>query len=451
MASYVSLDEAAKLLGMTANELIEMRSRGEIFGFRDGSSWKFKSDEIDRVRQELSGDVLDDDAGGSSILVSERSGGSSKSGIFSGTGSGEAKKSPAGSDINLGDEGLELGSDVALVPDPSSGSGLRLVNKSTKASNDSDLQIGLDDELELDASSISLGDEKLDDLGMGSELKLADEHSPPAKPSKTPPPAASDDSDILGGSDLKLQSPAQGGSPDLILDGSDHDLDLGDEMKLSPDKDDDLVLSSNSDLALSGESGINLMTPSDSGISLEDEVPLDLDGAGISGLELGSSAGSGSDVDIGNLGSDAEGGSGSGAGISGIDFGSAGGEDFQLSPSGGFEVDEDSGSQVIEVEDSADLGGFPNEAFGNADGGLVDDGLMAGAPAGAAATGYSAAPEIPLANWEVFTLLTIVLMLGVSGLLVTDIVRNMWAWSETDSSITSWFTKMIISSVRMEG
>ncbi|MFN9913930.1 MAG: hypothetical protein ACK53L_15170, partial [Pirellulaceae bacterium] len=60
-------------------------------------------------------------------------------------------------------------------------------------------------------------------------------------------------------------------------------------------------------------------------------------------------------------------------------------------------------------------------------------------------------PEIPLANWEVFLLLSILLVLGLSGLLVTDIVRNMWAWNgESDGSITSWFTQMIMSSVNMQ-
>lgn len=450
MANYVSLDEAAKLLGLSSNELIEMRSRGEIFGFRDGSSWKFKSEEIDRVRMELSGDVLDDDAGGSSILVSERPGSSSKSGIVIGA---DAGKSAGASDLILGDE-PDAGSDVALIPDPSSGSGLRLVNRGAANKQDSDLRLeGDDDELEVDASSLSLDGE--DDLGlaMGSELKLAgdDEPTPAPKTVTMGGSGSPDDSDVIGGSDLKLQTPAKGGSPDLILGDSSGDLDLGDELKLAGDKDDDIVLHSGSDLALSAESGINLMTPSDSGLSLEDEEPLDLEGAGISGLDLGSAVGSGSDVgsDPGDAGN-----GGSGAGISGIDFGAAG-EDFQLSPSGGFETDDDSGSQVIEIEDSTELGGgFPADDFGGAaGGGFLDEGLGAAAGAGvgaAAASAYRGSPEVPLASWEVLTLLTIVLVMGVSGLLVTDIVRNMWAWSESDSSITSWFTKMIVQSMGMQ-
>ena len=52
MAKLIQLEEAAKLLGMSAEDLTEMRSRNEIFGYRDGASWKFKYDEIERVAQE---------------------------------------------------------------------------------------------------------------------------------------------------------------------------------------------------------------------------------------------------------------------------------------------------------------------------------------------------------------------------------------------------------------
>jgi hypothetical protein len=334
----------------------------------------------------------------------------------------------------------------------------------SKDKDDDELRLEGDDEMEVDASSLSLGSgsqvslglgSELSfgtgsdlSLGMGSELNLADEGSTPSPKNGS---KASADSDVVGGSDPKLQSQEKGGSPDLILGDSDGDLDLGDDLKLSKDDDDDLVLSSGSDLALSADSGINLMAPSDSGLSLEDDEPLDLEGAGISGLDLGSAVGS----EAGGSGSDVGSDGGSG-GFSGIDFGTAG-EDFQLSPSDGLETDEDSGSQVIEIEDSTELGGgFPTDDFGGgADGGFLDDGLgMAGAAATGAAAGAAAyrggSPDVPLATWEVLTLLTIVLVLGLSGLLVTDIVRNMWSWSATDSNVTSWFTDMIIKSLGME-
>ena len=132
MANYVSLDEAAKILGIPSDELVEMRSRGEIFGYRDGSSWKFKTEEIERVQSELDGDALDEEAGGSSILVSEKQVGpsGSKSGPTIG-GSGNSDLT-LGSDLNLAGDEERTGSDVRLVPDPKSGSGVRLVNRKNR-------------------------------------------------------------------------------------------------------------------------------------------------------------------------------------------------------------------------------------------------------------------------------------------------------------------------------
>jgi len=450
MASYLSLEESAKLLGITANELIEMRSRGEIFGFRDGTSWKFKSDEIERVQQELSGDVLDDNAGGSSILISERQGGSSKSGLVPGSDIASSQ-----SDLALDADAPDFGSDVALVPDPSSGSGLRLVNRNTPVPSEGDDDVlSTDDdsiEMEVDASSLSLGPGSKPglgaDLGLGSDLRLAEDRpagASSAKPSESKPAPAG--SDVIGGSDFNLRSQAKGGSPN-VLGGSHADIDFGDELRLSSDDNDDMVLGSKSDLGLSADSGINLMSPSDSGLSLEDEA-IELAASGISGLNLGS----GSDVD-GASGSDIPVG-GSGAGLSDIDFSAA--EDFQLSPSGGMEVEEDSGSQVIEIEDSTDLGGgFGSENMGmpENEAGFAEAGLEAGAMAGpgASAAAYRGAIEVPLAFWQVGTLLLILMVLGLSGLLVTDIVRNMWSWNgESEVSITSWFTRMIINAVGMQ-
>ncbi len=113
-------------------------------------------------------------------------------------------------------------------------------------------------------------------------------------------------------------------------------MDLDGDLELADDDEDELVLGSGSDIALATDSGINLMSPSDSGLSLEDE-PLDLAGTGISGLDLategsGVGSGAGSAAASGSL----------------VDFQQD--EEFQLSPSGGIEMDEDSGSQVIELE-----------------------------------------------------------------------------------------------------
>ena len=51
-AKYIELEQAAKMLGISSDELNNMRLSGEIHGVRDGSSWKFKSDELDRIADE---------------------------------------------------------------------------------------------------------------------------------------------------------------------------------------------------------------------------------------------------------------------------------------------------------------------------------------------------------------------------------------------------------------
>jgi hypothetical protein len=322
---------------------------------------------------------------------------------------------------------------------------LRLVHRTggpAPADDDDDeLKLASDDEeLEVDASSLSHGSGLELAADFGSDLRLADDAA--GSPSKPAPTQKAADSDILGEADLELQPAANGGSPGL-------DLDLGDELKLSGDADDDLVLGGGSDLALGADSGINLMAPSDSGLSLEDESP-ELEGVGISGLDLGSAVGS--DVDLAGASASGSGSGGSGAGLSGIDFGPA--EDFQLSASGGIEVDDDSGSQVIEIEDSTDLGAVPLEEGLGIEGGFGvgdNEAMLETVPGLGGPAIARGLPDIPLANWEVFLLLSILLVLGLSGLLVTDIVRNMWAWNgESDGSITSWFTQMIMSSVNMQ-
>ncbi len=403
MSNYVSLDEAAKILGISTDELIEMRSRGEIFGYRDGPSWKFKQEEMERVQGELAGDALDEDAGGSSILVSEREVGSSggKSGATIGK---ESSDLVLGSDLKLSDD--HEGSDVALVPDPKSGSGVKLVQKSPS-----------------DSSS---------DLDLGSDLNLSVD---PAEASGIDLIGRQPDSNVLG-SDLGLQSGSAGGTP--VGSGS---LDLGGDLELATDDEDDLVLGSDSGIGLGSESGINLMSPSDSGLSLEDE-PLDLAGTGISGLDLGADAGS----DVGGSKPSESGISGLGSGAL-VDFNQ--GEEFQLTPSGGIEADDDSGSQVIELEDSGRYGdgvGMPEAA-----GMVMEEGADFGsdvvdATAAGGMVALRGAPETPYTGLQVGMLAMVLLLMGLCGILTSDILRNLWGWDgETDysTSLTSALVKAI--------
>lgn len=404
MSNFVSLEDAAKKLGKSADELVEMRSRGEIFGYRDGGSWKFKQEEIERVAAELMGDALDEDPAGSSILMSD---------------SDLSLGSTESSDIASGDLSGAL-SDVSLVADPGSGSDVRLVASSDEDSSNVPDAPGLaaDDDLVLADS-----DDDDDELVLAADdddLELA---------------PSSDSSDVSASSSVNLDSDSNllKGDSDHAIDSGSLDL-AGSDLELTDDG--DLVLGGGSDLALGSDSGINLMSPADSGISLEDE-PLDLAASGISGLDLAAE------------GSDIESPSASG---SGIDFQQD--EEFQLSPSGEFDEDDDSGSQVIELEDSSEFGdeavALPAEdgfdAFADVDNGggfEADDAFSEGAPAGAAV--MTGAPEVPYSLIQVLCLLGILLIMCLSGILITDVVRNMWAWSGSENTLTSGFTEMVLS------
>lgn len=446
-SNFIGLEEAAKRLGVSAQELVEMRSRGDIFGYRDGASWKFKPEEIERVSSEVLGDALDEDPAGSSILVSEQELGPA----------GSKLGSTIGSDIQLAaDIQPNPESDVSLVPDPGGGSDVKLVagrsgikqdgsgSGSHILSGGSDLKPGSSNKLSGSDLKLSNDDDdddelslQVDDDGLGSGISGIGLGSGLGSGVGSDVELGSDIGLSLEGSDLlaglsPVSRPGKSKKPDAAV-GSD--LELGSD-------DDDLVLGGGSDLAIGNDSGINLMSPSDSGISLEDE-PLDLAGSGISGLDL---AGEGSDAKSGSGI-----GSGSAAG-SGIEFSQ--GEDFQLTPSGSIDNEDDSGSQVIELEDSSEFGDAA-VALPAADGGFGDVGFGAGDAFGAAglatAGGASSSvpsmgsPEVPFGTGMVLLLLGILMIMGLSGLLVTDMVRNMWQWSGGSSDLTSGFTKAIVS------
>src|SRR3954468_3462600 len=60
---FVDLNEAAKMIGVSSESLVDMRSKGAIFGYRDGASWKFKVDEVERVIRERGVEARDSDSG----------------------------------------------------------------------------------------------------------------------------------------------------------------------------------------------------------------------------------------------------------------------------------------------------------------------------------------------------------------------------------------------------
>lgn len=471
MARFVELNEAATMLGVTPEKLVEMRSNGDIHGYRDGGSWKFKAEEIDRVLAEMAAGgteaPIDDDMFSfdnaienigdptkeESILVSEEELGNSVESTSSTIIGKLGEAEDPDSDLKLAEES-DLRLDDAVAEDsPSDLAGL---------------DSGLGSSLELEEEPSMLGSSlKLtgDDALVDSDVALVPGMGADSDVSLVPDPGSSGElaADSGIGSALELASGTAGDTgnlPDLASDsGGSGDMELGSDLALSDD--DDMVLGGSdtgSDLALgAGDSGISLGSPSDSGLSLEADSGISLQSATDSGLSLeddGEGFG-GSSISNLELPEDEE-----FVSLDDVeDFAPVGVQkdpEFMLTPSDEMMGDEsDSGSQVIALEDSEafdqDAATMLQAAGGQAllaeTAGLeaqLDSlgGGVAATPAVAKGVAPAYAPagelnEAPYSIWNLMGLMMIMLFLFVSGVLMMDIIRNMWAWEEARDVSTS--------------
>lgn len=446
---FVDLKEAAQMLGVTPEELVEMRSKNEVFGYRDGSSWKFKMEEIERVIAERGSEIRSDSSilsandedfenlisglsskiqaeksaeESESILVSEEELGESSTGKSTIIGKGGLKKpSSADSDLRLGSASdvLKTGDSGNLLEAPSSklklntdgsdvhgGSGINLAGPGGSGTGD----------MPMVKSGSGTGDMPKADLGSGldfdDDLRLAEDG-----PGKSGSKSGSLDLDDSG--------------EELVLSGASGVLsDVGS----GPSRD---VTSG------SGDSGINL-GPSDSGIDLEDE-PLDLGGSAVDAMALPE------DEDVISL-SDESADPDEATQLKADD-------QFMLSPSDSLVEDEsDSGSQVIALEDSSSFdesaatmlnqGGVPAEIsedpFATATvndpmaGDAFGAAMTAGGPIGQMGAGPMMVPqapaEIPYSIWQVLGLLIGVGILSLCGMMMVDIMLNMWTFNDATAS-----------------
>ena len=386
MAKFVPLDDAAKMLNIPPDQLVEKRANGDLHGYRDGSSWKFRMEEIERFAEE----------NGLSVASADN-------------------------DLQLSGE-----SDLGLT-DPAS----------------SDVLSGL--ELD-DGGSTNPGDGAAadSDIGLIPTDDATDGTSPPSS------------SNIFNDSDDDLDLSLEGasGTGELAVDGSDFGLgddglDLSSDDDLALGDDDELVLSSSSGVTLGSDTGINLTSPSDSGLSLLDE-PLDL-GSSVSSLELPEDDEIVAIDDDGQLQVE---------------------EEFQLEPSAGSGADDDdaSGSQVIPLDESS-FESSGNDMFGVEDPLLMEDtsgmGVMDTAlgdpglgpaitPSPAGTPGTSALPSPvsadPYADYtatNVLVLFTIVTFLAVGGILMADLMLNMWSWSGT-TPISTTLMDTVLNTIGLE-
>jgi excisionase family DNA binding protein len=417
---YYNVAEAAKILGLSPAEINEMVLRRELYGYRDGADWKFKTEDIDRVAAERGAGGHGDD--GDNVLASEIELGQSDpglSGTVIGTDRGAANPD---SDIHLAH------SDVKLADSKPDSSALNL--------QASDIHLGGAKAAAAPkpgdtAAGISTQFEDLD-MTLDHDLTLEDSRAAgvpaaaPAKPAATPaPPTAAESAvDLAGGKKLD--------DDDLVLGGS----------------------GAGSDISIGGDSGISLVDPADSGLSLE--APLNL-AKDEESLELG-------EDDLLGMASDVN-------AVSGLKSE----DDFQLTPMEDLSDgdDSESGSQVIAL----DTEGEGDEAAtmvasGSPVAGLLDEDLgaepaLAAMPVTAAATelglagpedamaaggaGAAAMPEAPYSIWNILSLVLVCMLLILVGMMMYELLRNMWGLqapiktNEFDAwlmdNILNWFEK----------
>jgi hypothetical protein len=399
---YYNVAEASKILGVSPADINEMVLRRELYGYRDGADWKFKTEDIDRVAAERGVGGHDD---ADNVLASEIELGQADPSL-SGTVIGADKNRPAAeSDVRLMDSDVKLASskgetsDINLLE-----SGIDLVGEKRPAAaklGDSGSKISQFDDL---------------DMTLDHDLTLEDSHVAvtPAKPA-----AASDSAVDLSGKKLD--------DDDLVLGGS----------------------GTGSDISIGGDSGISLVDPADSGLSLE--APLNLS-SNEESLELG-------EDDLLGMASDV----GTGSGLkSEDDFqltpmdDMSDGDDSE-SGSQVIALDTEEGDEAATMVASS---GAPIAAMLDED--LVADPAMAamsGQPAdlGLASPedalalgdlGASAAvmPEAPYSIWNIVSLVLVSMLLILVGMMMYELLRNMWGFEKPikTAEFDTWLMDMVL-------
>jgi len=488
---FVSLDEAATQLGISKDRLNELRENGKVRAYRDGASWKFRADDVQKLVTEglppagsdislsdenepadapnagesselklgsglkldedaaLSSDIqltLDDDQSGDEEALanpasdislddldeptvpvegpaegevltqeSEEVDDLSDSILLSENELGESTDRPPSTIIGKAEMAADLDLELAASEgDAAAMSDVRLAEPSTSnvftpGTHDSGLDIeppGLSDnfgglaELEVDLEAESSRILSPDDVNQAQQAAKQKEEAAPAKPAET--------------SDLELakSDSSQGGANYSSASGPGSGISGLSALELEGDDDD--VLGDGSDITLSSESsGINIISPSDSGLALDDVS-----------LAMGSGSPIASGLDLGPA-------SGAEVGLEPLEVAEEeGAEPFALTPFGEetSEEEEDS-SQVIPLdevsEDDALLGASPRVAAAEELGdefGAIGAGVMSVS---------EPTVDVPFSMANIAGLSLCILLLMMCGMMVFDLLRNMWSWDGT--------------------
>lgn len=335
---YLSLEEAAQQLGMRNDELNKMREQGQIRGFADRGTWKFKVEDVEELGRTRQADsdpelpMFDEplgnpdsrlSLGGDSAMVLDDDGESEDPTVIR---KSRDPLSSSDSDVRLVfDEPMVIGPSESNRNMMESDSDVRLVgNLMPESDSDSDIKL-VGDNLDSDSDVKLVGEETISDFTMSKNIAAQKGSDSDIR---LVPPDSDSDVKIVGNeldsdSDVKLVSPNLGSDSDVKVikssDTSDSDVQLlgaadsSIALDFTPDDSESAsVLSEESGIALGGdsammlatESGLTLEGPSDSGIGLsaESDEGITLDtSSNDSGISLGSSD-SGISLSLGDSG-----------------------------------------------------------------------------------------------------------------------------------------------------
>jgi len=408
---FVDLETASKELGISVEKLAEMRQRNEIRGFRDGATWKFKPEDVELLKASM-------DAGGSELDLDDPDDPLAKPDI---------PDSILLSEVELGGIG-PIGSSTVIGQSASNDPSDEEFRATVEALDSSDIQLASESlilgDSDVEPSSDVLGGEKGGSVAdAGSEIQLTGSDSPNLELDLSDSGTASkQDSNIaLGESDLP---PGDSDTASSSSGSGDSEINITDE--------DDAVLvlgGTGSDVVGASDSGISLNDPADSGISLE------ASDVGLGGSIIGSD-------DSLLLGEEDL--------LSANDAGAEGSspsqlqqdDDFLLTPlEDALTDDSESSSQVIALDDP-DSGFDPASATVMEPGADVDLAMLGADDEGGgeAATlirpdpdpivllQQPSLPELPYSGWNLLSLFLCITLLALSGMLIYDLVHQVWSW-----------------------
>jgi excisionase family DNA binding protein len=363
---FLSIEEAAQRLGVSIDEVNRLVDRKKLFPMRDGTTLKFKADDVERVAGHLGEESSRFDGLSLDLDASGGSGGS---------GPGEPPP-PALSGIAVDDIELD---DIVLDDQQDAGSIFADDPRPASSSPSQTIAPGLS--MPAIGSGVSAADVLFDDAGPPDSEELSLESIVGASsPSLAGRPMPSDAGTVaidLGSAPLGSTSGLSGGS---LAIGSGPGLAAG-----------------------SGATGTGgaLSGVLDSGLSLEDG-DVALSGIGGSGIDLGSASGVEAAADGATL---------------------LGGDDFEL---GGLGGDDESASVVIASEESGDSSFF-TETMGGAGSSFSDESAQSSIASSSGSIDYphELAFDIRFSIWQIMGLVCCTLMLLVGGFVAIDLVRTL--------------------------